>query len=144
MKYFDTLSFAMEKLSKNKKTIFLGQAVEYPGTAMFNTLKKVDKKKLIELPVAEEMQMGLTIGYALNGDIPISIYPRYNFLLLAINQLVNHLDKIQKISNKVPFQNLFLTSFLTIKKMPREVFLLSSRSFWISVRQTHDLKEEYP
>lgn len=99
MKYFDTLSLAMKKLSQNKKTIFLGQAVEYPGTAMFNTLTKVDKKKLVELPVAEEMQMGLTIGYALNGDIPISIYPRYNFLLLAINQLVNHLDKIEKISN---------------------------------------------
>ena len=45
MKYFDTLSLAMEKLSKNKKTICLGQAVEYPGTAMFNTLKKVNIKK---------------------------------------------------------------------------------------------------
>lgn len=99
MKYFDTLALAMEKLSKNKKTIFLGQAVEYPGTAMFNTLKKVNKKKLIEMPVAEEMQMGLTIGLALNGDIPVSIYPRYNFILLAINQLVNHLDKLQKLSN---------------------------------------------
>ena len=99
MKYFDTLTLAMEKLSKNRKTIFIGQAVEYPGTAMFNTLKNLDQKKLIEMPVAEEMQMGLTIGLALNGDIPVSIYPRYNFLLLALNQLVNHLDKIQKISN---------------------------------------------
>ena len=38
--------------------------------------------------------MGLTIGLALNNFIPVSIYPRWNFLLLAFNQLVNHLDKL--------------------------------------------------
>ena len=45
----------MDYLAKNKKTIFIGQAVEYAGTAMTNTLKDVDKKKLYEFPVAEEM-----------------------------------------------------------------------------------------
>ena len=71
----------MEYIAKNKKTIFIGKAVEVPGTAMSNTLKDINKKKLLELPVAEEMQMGVTIGMLLNGDIPISIYPRWNFLL---------------------------------------------------------------
>ena len=45
------------------------------------------------------MQMGITLGLALEGFIPISIYPRWNFLLLATNQIVNHLDKISEISN---------------------------------------------
>ena len=45
------------------------------------------------------MQMGMTLGLALEGYIPISIYPRWNFLLLATNQLVNHIDKISEISN---------------------------------------------
>ena len=40
------------------------------------------------------MQMGITIGMLMSGYVPISIYPRWNFLLLAINQLVNHLDKL--------------------------------------------------
>ena len=44
------------------------------------------------------MQMGITTGLALNGNIPISIFPRWNFLLLAINQLVNHLDKVNIMS----------------------------------------------
>ena len=35
----------MEYLAKNKNTIFLGQAVSVPGTAMFNTLKDINKKK---------------------------------------------------------------------------------------------------
>ena len=99
MKYFEELKKSMEFLSEDSKSVFIGQAVEVPGTAMFNTLKNIDKDKLIELPVAEEMQMGMTTGLAMNNLIPISIFPRWNFLLLGINQLVNHLDKINIMSN---------------------------------------------
>lgn len=92
----------MDWLGEQSNTIFLGQAVEYPGTAMTNTLSTVPKHKLLEMPVNEDMQMGITNGLALNGFIPVSIYPRWNFLLLGINQLVNHLDKIQMISDYTP------------------------------------------
>ena len=100
MKYFEELKKSMNYLAKNERTIFLGQAVKVPGTSMSNTFKEINLNKLIELPVAEEMQMGITIGLALNGNIPISIYPRWNFLILALNQLVNHLDKINIMSNE--------------------------------------------
>lgn len=99
MKYVTELTKSMDFLAKDKRIIFLGQAVAYPGTGMTNTLKNVSKEKLYELPVAEEMQMGLTIGLALNNFVPVSIYPRWNFLLLATNQLINHLDKIKVMSN---------------------------------------------
>jgi len=98
-KYFNELKKSMEWLAKKQETIFLGQAVEYPGTAMTNTLTEVTKEKLLEMPVTEEMQMGISIGLAVSGTIPVSIYPRWNFLLLATNQLVNHLDKMQTYSN---------------------------------------------
>ena len=101
MKYFEELKRSMNYLSENKKTVFIGQAVEVPGTAMSNTLKEIDKKKLLELPVAEEMQMGITTGLALDGNIPVSIFPRWNFLLLAMNQLINHLDKVNIMSNNL-------------------------------------------
>ena len=107
MKYADELTKAMDLLAKDPKTIFLGQAVEYPGTAMTNTLKNVPKKKLIEIPVAEEMQLGISNGLALNNYIPISIFPRWNFLLLATNQLINHLDKFEVMS-----QGLFKTKVI--------------------------------
>ena len=107
MKYADELTKAMDFLAKDPKTIFLGQAVEYPGTAMSNTLKNVPKKKLIEIPVAEEMQLGISNGLALNNFIPISIFPRWNFLLLAANQLINHLDKFEVMS-----QGLFKTKVI--------------------------------
>ena len=98
-KYFDELKRAMDYLGEQEDTMFLGQAVAYKGTAMTNTLSGVSKDKLLEMPVDEEMQMGITNGLAVNGTVPISIYPRWNFLLLAVNQLVNHLDRMREFSD---------------------------------------------
>ena len=88
----------MSFLGSKRNTIFIGQAVEVPGTAMYNTLSNVPNKKLLELPVAEEMQMGITLGLAMNKKIPISIFPRWNFVLYGINQLINHIDKFKEMS----------------------------------------------
>lgn len=89
----------MDFLANDSQTIFLGQAVEVPGTAMSNTLKDVPREKLLELPVDEEMQMGIANGLAIAGHVPVSIFPRWNFLILASNQIVNHLDKFPLMSN---------------------------------------------
>lgn len=100
LKYKSELIRSMNMLSRNKKTIFLGQSVKYSGNAIFNTLKNIPDHKKIELPVFEDVQMGMSIGLSLNGFIPITCYPRFDFLVLAFNQMVNHLDKIQQMSNK--------------------------------------------
>ncbi|MBX9716840.1 MAG: hypothetical protein K2X42_09625 [Burkholderiaceae bacterium] len=99
MAYFDELKRSMEFLAQDPRTLFIGQAVAVPGTAMSNTLKGVDPVRLLELPVAEEMQMGMTTGLALAGMVPVSLFPRWNFLLSGMSQLINHLDKIDVMSN---------------------------------------------
>ncbi len=99
MKYFDELKRAMNFLAADPRTVFIGQAVAVPGTAMSNTLQEVPPERLIELPVAEELQMGMTTGLALSGLVPVSIFPRWNFMLYAMNQLVNHLDKVHVMSD---------------------------------------------
>ncbi len=99
LKYKNELIRSMSFLAKNKKTIFLGQSVKYSGNAIFNTLSHIENSKKVELPVFEDIQMGLSIGLALDGFIPVSCYPRFDFLILAMNQLVNHLDKFRRMSN---------------------------------------------
>ena len=98
MGYKDELIRAMEWLARKENTIFIGQSVKYSGNAIFNTLKSVPNDKKIEVPVVEELQMGMSTGMALEGYVPITCYPRFDFLLLACNQLVNHLDKINFMS----------------------------------------------
>jgi len=83
----------MTMLGEDPRTVFVGQGVRYDCHRMYPTLEGVPMEKRIEMPVAEDFQMGFCTGLALTGKIPISIYPRWDFLLLAANQLVNHLDK---------------------------------------------------
>src|SRR5712664_1952113 len=93
------LAAAMQWLGEKHDTIFLGQSVACQGTAMFGTLGSVPMEKRIELPIMEDAQLGMSTGLALAGFVPVSIYPRWNFLLLATNQLVLHLDKLSIYSN---------------------------------------------
>ena len=99
MKYKDELIRSMEYLALDQRTIFIGQSVKFSGNAIFNTLETIDDSKKIETPVFEDVQMGLSTGLALNGFVPITCYPRFDFLICASNQLVKHLDKIEHMSN---------------------------------------------
>jgi len=92
--YFDQLCRAMRWLAHDPRTIFVGQGVGCAGTTMTDTLADVPEEKLLEFPVAEDFQLGFCTGLALEGRLPICIFPRWNFMLLAANQLVNHLDRI--------------------------------------------------
>lgn len=98
--YKDALADAMTFLGQQDKTIFIGQQIVYAGNPMSTTLTNVAKEKMIELPVMEETQMGITLGLAINGNTVVSFYPRWDFIISATNQLVNHLDKFELMTNK--------------------------------------------
>lgn len=99
MKYSEELKKAMKILADHPMTLFIGQAVEYEGTGLFDSLNHIPSHKRMELPVAEYLQCGLANGMAIEGMIPISVFPRWNFLLMGVDQLVNHLDKFITMSN---------------------------------------------
>ena len=98
MKYKSELIRAMEWLGQKEDVVFLGQACRVSGHAISSTLEKVPLEKRIELPVFEETQLGISTGMALEGYVTVTMYPRFDFLLLAVNQLVNHLDKMREMS----------------------------------------------
>ena len=81
-------------LAEHPRTVFVGQSMRFKGQTMFPPFHAVPMDKRIELPVVEDFQMGFCTGLALEGFIPVSVYPRWDFLILAANQLVNHLDKL--------------------------------------------------
>ena len=101
MTYKEAIVEAMKMLAEQENSLFIGQSVLYPGHAMYNTLEDagVPRGKRLEFPVAEDTQLGFSQGLALAGFLPISIFPRIDFLLCAANQLVNHLDKWNEMSH---------------------------------------------
>ena len=98
--YKIALTKAMSDLSKLDETIFIGQQIIYAGNPMSTTLDEVPKEKMIEVPVMEETQMGMSLGLAITGKTVISFYPRWDFLISAANQLINHVDKYELMTGK--------------------------------------------
>lgn len=91
---------AMNWLGEQADTIFLGQSVRYGGTGCYDSLTQVPDNKKLEFPVAENLQVGVSTGLALNGYVPVSVFPRWNFLICATDQIVNHLDKLPLINSQ--------------------------------------------
>jgi pyruvate/2-oxoglutarate/acetoin dehydrogenase E1 component len=97
--YKDALTNSMTYLGQQDNTVFIGQQVLWQGNPMSTTLGNVPKEKMIELPVMEESQMGMSLGMAMAGNFVVTFYPRWDFLICATNQLVNHVDKLKLMSN---------------------------------------------
>jgi|WetSurMetagenome_2_1015567.scaffolds.fasta_scaffold304675_2 hypothetical protein len=91
--YKDELTKAMTYLGGMDNTVFIGQQMRYPGNGLYPTLEGVPLNKKIEIGVCEDTQLGIATGLAHAGKLPICVFPRMDFLLCAMNQLINHLDK---------------------------------------------------
>lgn len=92
--YIGELRAAMTWLGHQPRVLFFGQGVGNAGTSMSSTFDDVAAEKRIEMPVAEEMQVGMCVGMSLQGYVPVCVIPRWNFALRAADQIVNHLDRL--------------------------------------------------
>jgi len=97
--YVDALTEAMKLVMNDPSTIFIGQQIVYYGNPMSKTIEGLPKERMIETPVMEETQMGMTVGLAMTGHRVVSFYPRWDFLICGANQFVNHLDKLEAMSD---------------------------------------------
>jgi len=97
--YFSELERTMEFLGTQEKVRFIGQSVVWDGHALFKSMTTVPVEKRLELPVFEDFQFGMSIGLALAGWIPVNIYPRFDFLIIAANQITNHLANLRLVSD---------------------------------------------
>ena len=102
MDFDNAVNDAMRMLAADERTLFVGQSVAYDGATMYHSLDGVPVEKRLEMPVIEDFQLGFCLGLSLRGKIPIAIYPRFDFLLLAMNQLVNHLDRFCEMGDFRP------------------------------------------
>ena len=72
--YKDELTKSMNYLASKDNTIFVGQQIVYKGNPMSTTIEEVPKEKMIETPVFEEVQLGMSTGLIRVGkgsDMPL-------------------------------------------------------------------------
>ncbi len=97
MTYKEAITEDMKWLGRRKDILVLGQGIAV-GDRMYHTLDTVPQRKCIEMPVAENLIMGSAIGLALTGFRPLVVFQRMDFMLIAADQIINHLALIPKMS----------------------------------------------
>ncbi len=103
MSYADAILNATKiMLTKNKNVFVFGQGVDDPkghyGTTL-NLHKDFGNNRCFDTPICEESMTGVGIGAAIAGMSPILVHQRMDFLMLAMNQIVNMASKIHYISD---------------------------------------------
>jgi len=81
-----------QEMEIDPNVIVMGQGVDDPKAILGTTLGLVQKygpERVFDTPLAEDAMEGVAIGMALAGLRPIHTHIRMDFLMLAMNQIVN-------------------------------------------------------
>ena len=96
--YKEILSECTSRLVNDHNYFVIGQGTTDGGHGMSATINDNIQVNCIELPVFEETQTGIALGMGLAGINVMSIYPRFDFFIAGMNQIVNHSDKLRLMS----------------------------------------------
>lgn len=89
-------------LARDPRIIVLGEDVSDPAGGVFKVTKGLSTKygedRVRDTPIAEAGIMGSAVGLALSGYRPVAEIMFMDFLLIALDQLVNHAAKLRYMS----------------------------------------------
>lgn len=99
LSYPDAIREATEQeMTRDLSIIILGQGVDDPKAILGTTkglAEKFGRERVFDTPLSEDGMTGVAIGAALAGLRPIHTHIRMDFVLLAMNQLVNMAVKMR-------------------------------------------------
>ena len=95
--YASAILSAYEYLLENYKEVFvIGQGLWSPwyvGNTMKDLDAKFGKNRIIDTPVSESAVTGMAVGASLGNSKPIVVHPRIDFMLYAMDSIVNQAAK---------------------------------------------------
>jgi len=103
MSYADAVAEAhVQSLQRNKNAFIMGVGVA-DATGIFGTTKAAAQKfgteRVFNTPMAENTLTGACVGAACMGMHPVIVHARNDFLLLTLDQIVNHAAKWRYMSD---------------------------------------------
>lgn len=85
-----------QALERDDRVFVMGQGVDDPMGMFGTTLdlhKKYGSERVFDTPLSENAMTGVAVGAAIAGLRPVYIHNRPDFLMLAMDQIVNHASK---------------------------------------------------
>ena len=79
-------------LASDSRVFIIGQGLWSPwyvGASMKDIDKEFGRQRILDSPVSENATTGAAIGAAIAGMRPIVVHPRMDFMLLAVDPIVN-------------------------------------------------------
>lgn len=97
LSYRDAIHEALDQsLARDPRVFIMGEGVD-DVAGVFGTTKGLKEKygenRVFDTPIAENTLTGIAAGAAMAGLRPVLIHARMDFLLLSLDQLVNHASK---------------------------------------------------
>ena len=93
IKYAEAIYEGFDQALQNLEDVFIiGQGLWSPwyvGSTMTDLEKKYGKDRIIDSPISENATTGIAIGAAMSGKKAIVVHPRMDFMLLAMDPLIN-------------------------------------------------------
>lgn len=133
MTYKEHLHEAMLKLAEaDQRVVFVGYNTRYSGQAG-GTLAGVPESQLIEMPLAENLMAGAAIGMSIAGLFPVIYFERFDFILNALDAIVNHLDKLRALSDQQFCPAAIIRVVVGNKNKPLYTGLTHTQDFWQTV-----------
>lgn len=88
----------MTMVGHHPKTFLVGYNTSRVGGFCGGTASGFPEDRIVEMPLAENNMAGVAIGMSLDGWLPILFFERMDFVLLSLDAIVNHLDKLALLS----------------------------------------------
>lgn len=83
-------------LQSDSRSFIMGEGVDDAGAIFGSTLglaEKYGKKRVMDIPIAENGLTGVAIGAAIAGMKPVFVHMRMDFLPMCMDQIINHAAK---------------------------------------------------
>lgn len=93
LEYSLAINEALHQMMQDDPTLLLiGQGVKSPwyvGNTTLGLLKRFGKDRVIDTPVSENAVTGIAVGAAISGIRSVVVHPRMDFMLYAMDPIVN-------------------------------------------------------
>ena len=103
MKYSEAIRRAIQdSMRADSRMLILGQGVWSPfyvGQTMDGIEAEFGRERVMDSPVSENAVTGIGLGAALAGSPTLVIHPRMDFMILAMDQIVNAAAKWRYVLN---------------------------------------------
>lgn len=97
MKYQERIKQEMSTLARDDQVVFLGEGIINAGR-VYGTMDDVPIDQCIEMPVAENLIMGVAMGLCLEGFKPVVVFQRMDFMLVCASAIINEIALWPKMS----------------------------------------------